>query len=258
MRRRSASAIRFDRAPCPGCRAAAWRRYDGCHPRQGQDGNWPSSGSMSATIGHSAARTHRRRCSTPRAIERESIPSGIWPVTPAFCRPMRTTVTTGSIFPTANPVRSSRRCAGAMRAGSFSNLPTSPPMRGGARQQRRRSRRSHSRPSDASMGSSTSSARSTACRPPVAWLCARRGALPWSRRWKPGCAPSAPNSPGTMQSPRRSTTCSRVGRPSLAFLTMAGAASPRMVLRRGNPQPGAAAVAGALGGFSFHAATIRS
>ena len=136
---------------------------------------------MSATTGRSAAKTHRRRCSTPRAIERESIPSGIWPVTPAFCRPMRTTVTTGSIFPTANPVRSSRRCAGAMRAGSFSNLPTSPPMRGGARQQRRRSRRSHSRPSDASMGSSTSSARSTACRPPVAWLCARRGALPWSR-----------------------------------------------------------------------------
>ena len=37
------------------------------------------------------------------------------------------------IFPTANPVRSSRRCAGAMRAGSFSNLPTSPPMRSGAR-----------------------------------------------------------------------------------------------------------------------------
>src|SRR5271170_5178915 len=62
------------------------------------------------------------------------------------------------------------------------------------------------------MGSSTSSARSTACRPPVAWLCARRGALPWSRRWKPGCAPNAPNSPGTMQSPRRSTTCSRDGR----------------------------------------------
>src|SRR5271170_2512772 len=39
-----------------------------------------------------------------------------------------------------------------MRAGSFSNLPTSPPMRGGARPLRR-SRRSHSRPSDASMGS---------------------------------------------------------------------------------------------------------
>ena len=112
--------------------------------------------------------------------------------------------------------------------------------------------------SNASTRRSTSSARSTACRPPVAWLCAKRGALPWSRRWKPGCAPSAPNSPGTMQSPRRSTTCSRVSRPSLAFLTMAGSASRRMMLRRGNPQPGAAALAGALGGFSFHATTIRS
>ena len=81
---------------------------------------------------------------------------------------------------------------------------------------------------------------------------------PLSPRSKAGCAPSAPNSPGTMQSPRRSTTCSRVGRPSLPFLTRGGSASRRMVLRRGNPQPGAAAVAGALGGFSFHAATIRS
>src|ERR1700729_4120910 len=59
---------------------------------------------MSATTGRSVARTHRRGCSTPRAIERESIPSGIWPVTPAFYRPMRSTVTTDSIFPTANPV----------------------------------------------------------------------------------------------------------------------------------------------------------
>jgi hypothetical protein len=50
--------------------------------------------------------------------------------------------------------------------------------------------------------------RSTACRPPVAWPCARRGAPRWSPRSKAGCAPSAPNSPSTMQSPRRSTTCS--------------------------------------------------
>ena len=35
---------------------------------------------MSATIGRSAARILRRRCSTPRAIERGSIPSGIWRV----------------------------------------------------------------------------------------------------------------------------------------------------------------------------------
>ena len=34
-------------------------------------------GSMSATTGRSAARIRRRRCSTPRAIERANIPSGI-------------------------------------------------------------------------------------------------------------------------------------------------------------------------------------
>ena len=50
----------------------------------------------------------------------------------------------------------------------------------------------------------------------------------WSPRWRAGCAPSAPNSRGTMQSRRRSTTCSRVGRPSLAFLTMGGSASRTM------------------------------
>jgi transposase len=33
---------------------------------------------------------------------------------------------------------------------------------------------------------------------------------------------------------------------------------PRMVLTRGNRQPGVAVMAGAVGGFSFHAATIRS
>jgi hypothetical protein len=40
------------------------------------------------------------------------------------------TATTASIFPTASPVRSSRRCAGAMPGGGSSSLPTSPPTRG--------------------------------------------------------------------------------------------------------------------------------
>ena len=106
-------------------------------------------------------------------------PSGIWRVTPAFCRPTPSTATTASIFPTASPVRSSRRCAGAMRAGSSSSLLTLRRTPGEAGQ-RRRSRRSHSRPSDASTHCSTSSARSTACRLAVAWLCARREAPRWS------------------------------------------------------------------------------
>ena len=59
-------------------------------------------------------------------------------------------------------------------------------------------------------------------------------------------------------SPRRSSTCSTAGRPSRCSSTTGACACPRMMLRRGNPQPGAAALAGALGGFSFHATTIRS
>jgi hypothetical protein len=47
------------------------------------------SGSTCATTGRSAARILLRRCSTPRAIGRASILSGIWPATPAFCKPTR-------------------------------------------------------------------------------------------------------------------------------------------------------------------------
>jgi len=46
------------------------------------------------------------------AIERASIPSGIWPVTPAFCKPTPSTATTDCIFPIASQARSSRRCVG--------------------------------------------------------------------------------------------------------------------------------------------------
>ena len=43
-----------------------------------------------------------------------------------------------------------------------------------------------------------------------------------------------------------------------ASLSTSTSRSPRMVLTRGNRQPGVAVMAGAVGGFSFHAATIRS
>jgi DDE domain len=46
--------------------------------------------------------------------------------------------------------------------------------------------------------------------------------------------------------------------PPTTTLSTPASSSLRMMLRRGNPQPGAAALAGALGGFSFHATTIRS
>ena len=204
-------------APRPGRRAAAWRRHDGSHPRQGQDGDRPDLGlrprrpavRRQGPAGGAVLRLARS--------DEASIPSGIWPVTPAFCRPTPTTATTGSIFPTASPVRSSRRCAGAMRGGSSSSLPTSPRTPGGARR-RRRSRRSQSRQSDASTRCSRSSERSTARAPTSAWPCARNGAPAGRTIWKPGCARSAPSSRGTTPSPRRSTTCSSAGTAFTRFL----------------------------------------
>src|SRR6185312_1076780 len=85
------------------------------------------------TTGRSAPRTRRRRCSTPRAIERGNLPSGIWLDTPAFCKPTHSRATIASIFPSANPARSARLCAGATRGGSSSSWRTSPPIRGAAR-----------------------------------------------------------------------------------------------------------------------------
>ena len=122
---------------------------------------------------------------------RRELLSAIWPTRPAFCKPTPTAATTASIFPTGSPLRSSRRCAGAMRGGSSSSLPTSPRAPGGAKR-RRRSRRSLWRRSNASMPSSTSSARSTASPPPSALPRAGKGAFRWSARSKRGCAPSAP------------------------------------------------------------------
>ena len=48
---------------------------------------------------------------------------------------------------------------------------------------------------------------------------------PWSRGWKAGCAPSAPNSRAMPRSPRRSTTCSRAGEPSPDSSMMAASVS---------------------------------
>jgi transposase len=57
------------------------------------------------------------------------------------------------------------------------------------------------------------------------WPRARREAPLWSPRSKPGCVPSAPNSLVMPRSPRRWTTCSRAGEPSLASSTTAVSAS---------------------------------
>ena len=74
----SAAAVRVDRTPRSGLpsgctamtpRFRSWRK---ARPKLA------GSGLMSATIGRSAARTRRRRCSTPRAIAAASIRSGIW------------------------------------------------------------------------------------------------------------------------------------------------------------------------------------
>ena len=84
--------------------------------------------------------------------------------------------------------------------------PTSPPMRGAARTPRR-SRRSPWRRSGVSTPSSTSSATSTASAPTSACASGARSSSTWSRRSRPGCAPSAPSCRATPRSPRRSTTC---------------------------------------------------
>ena len=136
-------------------------------------------GCMSAMTGRSAARILRRRCSMPRVIERASILSGIWPATPASCRPTHSMATIASILPSASLVRSSKLCAGATRGASSSSWRISPPMRGAARM-RHRSRRSLWRLSNASTRCSPSNARSRACQPPSAWLRAGKGALRWS------------------------------------------------------------------------------
>ena len=68
-----------------------------------------------------------------------------------------------------------RPCAGLIPAGSSSCWPTLPPTHAAAKL-RRQSRRSHSRPSNALMRCSTSSATSTACPPSSDWRHARKGA----------------------------------------------------------------------------------
>ena len=58
-------------------RTAARRRHHRADPGERPDENRVGFGFMFAMTGHSAARILRRRCSTPHAIERGSIPSGI-------------------------------------------------------------------------------------------------------------------------------------------------------------------------------------
>ena len=66
----AAPAPRADRGARAGGRAAARRRHHRADPGQGQDDHRAGSGPTSATTGRSAARTRRRRSSTPRATGR--------------------------------------------------------------------------------------------------------------------------------------------------------------------------------------------
>jgi transposase len=59
-----------------------------------------------------AAPTHRRQCSTTRAIAAASIRPGIWPAMPGSSRPMPMADTTSCTRPIANRGRSSRRPVG--------------------------------------------------------------------------------------------------------------------------------------------------
>jgi hypothetical protein len=96
--------------------------------------------------------------------DRASIQSGISRASSASCGQTLTAAIIGSTGRIHDPVRLSRRCAGATAGASSSNSPTSPPTRGGVRTPRR-SRRSRWRRSNALTRCSPSSARSTASRP---------------------------------------------------------------------------------------------
>ena len=77
---------------CPRRRAAARGRHDraGAGQRQDDTGRcW----AMSATTDPSAAPARRRRSSTTRATAAANTPNGIWPATPASCRPTPMTAT---------------------------------------------------------------------------------------------------------------------------------------------------------------------
>ena len=105
---------------------------------------------------------------------------------------------------------------------------------------------------------SRSSARSTASALRNVQLFAKSQAALWSTICSSTCASRRQNFRADTISSRRSSTCSSAGPPSRYSSTTDASASRRMVLTRGNCQPGVAVMAGAVGGFSFHAATIRS
>ena len=101
-------------------------------------------------------------------------------------------------------------------------------------------------------------ARSTASALRNVRLFAKSQAALWSTICSSTCASRRQNFRADTISSRRSSTCSSAGPPSRYSSTTDASASRRMVLTRGNRQPGVAVMAGAVGGVSFHAATIRS
>ena len=72
--------------------------------------------------GRSAGRTRRRRFTTPRGIDRANIQSGISMASSASCRPTLTAAIIGSTGRIDDPVRLSRRCAGATAGAKFFEL----------------------------------------------------------------------------------------------------------------------------------------
>ena len=181
-----------------------------------------AAGLTSAMTGRSAGRTRRRRFTTPRGIDRANIQSGISMASSASCRPTLTAAIIGSTGRIDDPVRLSRRCAGATAGAKFFELADL------AANVRRGKNAAPISPialeAVASTPSSTSSARSMASRPRSGSLRAAQGAHRSSPRSKSGCAPNAPSSPGTTPSPRPSITCSRAGWPSPASSRTAASA----------------------------------
>ena len=94
-------------------------------------------GRMYAMTGRLPAPTHRRRCSTIRAIAAASTRPGIWPVMPGSSRPTPMAATTSCTRPIASRGRSSRRPAGRMPAGPSSSWLISRPMPGARRKANR-------------------------------------------------------------------------------------------------------------------------
>jgi transposase len=167
---------------------------------------------------------HRRRRSiTPRATEGRSIRPGILAASPASCRQTPTAATMSCTTHRAPTGRSRPRCVGRTPGGGSSSWRTSLPMPDVA-SMRRRSHRSRWRRSSASMPCSILNAASTAKAPKNDCGCARSRVRLLYRRWKHGCASSAPACRTHPRSPSRSTICCFASIGLLASSTTVGSA----------------------------------